>query len=301
MSRPEGKEFFLAETHTLRLYRQEKELRLLAEVSFPQREKVIAIDSAGPDQNGHPRVYVTALDGETPASKIYSFEDGKLKLVAGKLPYLFRAIAFNGGQTRIYAQQIGIAEDYYGDLFEVFENGATIELKNPIKLPRYGNIFNYNRMNGPDGRSMPIVLSPDGYLVVYSEKNEEIWRSSEKFGGSETFFLRENGNVRDSGDKFTLTFLNQRIVVSGKGEIIVPQNSGFLVMGNIRSYSRYALVSFNWNGSSLEELRRTKLNQNYLADFFLDPATREMVLLEIVQKEGIFSKGGSAIRVIRAD
>jgi hypothetical protein len=300
-NRGEARELFVAEPHALRVYRQEKTLKLVAEVSFPLREKVIAIDSIGPDAGGNPRVYVTVLDNENPASKIFSFEGGKLKLVAQKLPYLFRAIALNGEDAKMYAQQMGITEDYFGDLFEVSETAGKIELKNPIKMPRYGNVFNYNKVKGPDGRSFATVLSSDGYLIVYSEDNEEIWRSNDKFGGSETFFQRDAGNVREVSEKLRWTFIDQRIVVTPKGEVLVPQNTGFFVLGNNRSYSKYSLVSLSWNGSSLEEAWRTKQSQNYLADFFLDPTTRELVLLEVVQKSGIFSKGGSAVRVIRAD
>lgn len=299
LARAEGKEFFVAESHALRLYRQEKNLKLLAEVKFPQQEKVIAIDSAGPDQNGNPRVYVTIMSGDTPASQIFCFEDAKLKPVATNLPYLFRAIALNGAKSRIYAQQMGVSEDFFGDLFEVSETGSKIELKNPIKLPRYANIFNYNRISGPDGTNYTTVLSTGGYLIVYTEAGEEIWRSTEKFGGSETYFLRESGTgTREPDEKIKWRFIDQRITVTGDGEVIVPQNEGFFVLGNSRSYSKHTLVGFSWNGSSLEERWRTKLNQNYLADYFLDAQTGEMVLLEVVQKEGIFGKGGSAVRVI---
>src|SRR6185369_6690409 len=137
-----GREFFVAEPRALRVYRQEKTLKLLAELKFPLREKVIAIDSAGPDKNGEP------------------------KTVASNLPYLFRALALNGGPRRIYAQEMGITEDFFGDLYEMPENGATLEKKHPIKLPRYANIFNYTTLTGPDGKSYATVLSSDGYLVV---------------------------------------------------------------------------------------------------------------------------------------
>jgi hypothetical protein len=298
----EGREIFVAESHALRVYRQEKSLKLLTEVQLPLREKIISVDCAGADQDGHPRVYVTIMDGEAPASKIYSYQDKQLKLVASKLPYLFRAIAFNGGETKIYTQEMGITEDYFGDLYEVSGTGANVQKNNPIKLPRYANIFNYNRVTGPDGRSYATVLSTDGYLVVYSPEGEEIWRSSEKFGGSETFFLRDNAtNVKDTYEKARWRFIDQRITVTKDGQIIVPQNYGFFVVGNNRSYSKYSLVSFNWTGSSMEERWRTKQSQNYLADYFFNQDSREFVLLEVVQKEGLFGSGGSTVRVIRAD
>ena len=300
LTRAEGREIFVADSNALRLYRQEKNLKLVDEVKFSEKEKIIAIDSIGPDQIGNARVYVTIVKGDAPASRIYSVENGKLKPVASELPYLFRAIALDGGKSKIYAQQMAVTEDYFGDLFEVSEVNGKIELKNPIKLPRYANVFNYNRVSGPDGTRYATVLSSDGQLIIYTEAGEEIWRSSEKFGGSETFFLRETGlGQRDPEDKFRWRFLDQRITVTKDGEVIVPQNGGFFVLGNSRSYSKHSLVSFQWNGSSLEESWRTKQSQNYLADYYLDAETGEIVELEVVQKEGIFGKGGSAIRAVR--
>lgn len=300
LTRAVGRELFVAEANVLRLYRQEKNLKLVDEVKFSEKEKIIAIDSVGPDQIGNARVYVTIVKGDAPASKIFSVENGKLKPVASELPYLFRAIALNGGKSKIYAQQMAVTEDYFGDLFEVSEVNGKIEVKNPIKLPRYANVFNYNRVSGPDGTSYATVLSSDGQLIIYTEAGEEIWRSSEKFGGSETFFMRETGlGQRDPEDKFRWRFLDQRITVTKDGEVIVPQNAGFFVLGNSRSYSKHALVGFQWNGSSLEESWRTKQSQNYLADYYLDAETGEIVELEVVQKEGIFGKGGSAVRAVR--
>jgi hypothetical protein len=298
----QGRELFVADAHLLRAYRQEKNLQLLDEVTFSNNEKVIAIDSLL-EPGSAPRIYVSIIAGDIPASRIYSFEKGKLTQIAAKLPYLFRAIAFNGGKSRIYAQQLGVGEDdFYGDLFEVGSGSVqVIELKNPIKLPRYANVYNYNRISGPDGGSYATVFSSGGYLIIYSESGEEVWRSEEKFSGSETFFQRETSNsVRDPEGKVRWRFIDQRITVTKNGEIIVPQNSGFFVVGNSRSYSRHAWLGFTWNGSSLEETWRTTTAPNYLADYYLDEATGELVTLEVVQKEGAFTKGGSAVRVIRA-
>lgn len=298
----QGRELFIADSHLLRAYRQEKNLQLLDEVKFHHNEKVIAIDSHI-EEGSAPRVYVSIVAGDVAASRIYRFENGKLTQIASKLPYLFRAIAFNGGTSRIYAQQIGVGdEDFYGDLFEVGAgSGQVVEFKNPIKLPRYANVYNYNRVSGPEGGSYSLVFSSGGYLIVYSENGEEVFRSEEKLGGSETFFQRETGNsAREPEAKLRWRFVDQRITVTRNGEIIVPQNSGFLVIGNSRSYSKHAWVGFSWNGSSLEETWRTTPSPNYVADYYLDQQAGEIVSLEVVQKEGAFSKGGSALRVIRA-
>ncbi len=80
-------------------------------------------------------------------------------------------------------------------------------------------------------------------------------------------------------------------------EIVVPQNGGFWVIGNARSYSKSSVFAFKWNGSSLEETWHTRQDQDYLADFILDERLKELVILQVVKKEGVIDKGASAVVV----
>ena len=293
-------EMLIADEDVLQLYRQGAKLALVTEAKLPERQKVLGIDTIGPDSEGKVLVFVTTIDKEAPSSRIYSVQNDTLKLVAQDLPYMFRTLAPYGEAKKLYAQQMGRTEDYYGDVFEAaYVNGA-IKVSNPIKMPRFGNIFNFNLFRDQPGNQYITLFNEDGYLLVYSQGGEELWRSSEKFGGTETYFQRRDSeNERVSGTPFRTRFIDQRITVTDKGEIVVPQNAGFFVLGNQRSYSRYSMVSFAWNGSSLEELWRTKASQNYLADYAYHPESRDLVLLEVTQKRGLAGKGGSLVRITR--
>ena len=293
-------EILVADEEVLQLYRQGAKLALVTEAKIPESQKVLGIDAIGPDIDGKVLVFVTTLDKEAPASRIYAVQNDTLTLVAQDLPYMFRTLAPYGEAKKLYAQQMGRSDDYYGDVFEAaYVNGA-VRLSNPIKMPRFGNIFNFNMFRDQSGKSYLTVFNDSGYLIVYTDAGEELWRSSEKFGGTETYFQRRDSeNERVSGTPFRTRFIDQRITVTDRGEIIVPQNAGFFVLGNQRSYSRYSMVSFAWNGSSLEELWRTKASQNYLADYAYHPESRDLVLLEVTQKRGLAGKGGSLVRITR--
>ena len=293
-------QLILGEGRTLRLYRQEAKLKLLAEEKLPQRLKILGVDSLYPEQGDRALAFVTVLDGETPASRVYQVEQGKLKLVQEKIPYLFRAMAPGGGAKRLFVQQMGNSEDYYGDLYEASYAQGGVQLKAPIKMPRYANIFNFNTFRDQSGNSFQITFSESGYLVVYSDQGEELWRSEEKFGGSETYFQRRDADERTTGSPFRTRFIDQRITVTARGEILVPQNTGGFVVGNQRNYSKYSVVSLAWNGSSLEERWRTKQNKNYLSDYYYEPGAKKLVLLEVVQR-GIIGKAGSAVRTLVAE
>ena len=293
-----AKDFFLAGGDSFGLYRQGASVALINEVKLPSPQKLLAVDSV---QSGDQiMAFVSIMDRESPSSRVYTVVNDKLKLVAKDLPYLFRTIALNGGPKLLYAQETGRIEDFHGDLHEASFSNGSLKLKNPIKLPKFANIFNFNSFRDPSGNSYTTAFSEGGYLIVYSDKGEELWRSNEKFGGSENSFQRRHtaANEWASGVPFKSRFLDQRIFVTEKGEIIVPQNDGFFVLGDSRSYTKHSVVAFGWNGSALEERWRTKLSKNYLADYFYEPRAKELVLLEVVQKGGVINKGASTLRVI---
>lgn len=293
------KEFFITDGNSISLYRKDAKLVLVAQAKVPSRYKVLAVDSLPGDQEGNTLAFVSIMDGEAPASRVYVVANGQFKLVAENLNYLFRSVALNGATKRLYAQEMGRVDDYYGDVYEASYVGGSVKLQNPLKMPKYANIYNFNTFRDQSGKSYMTAFSDSGYLIVYSDKGEEVWRSTDKFGGSETNFQRsDSANERITGSIFRTRFIDQRISVTEKGEIIVPQNNG-TSFGNIRSFSKYSIFAFAWNGSSLEERWRTKLSQNYLSDYLYEPGSKELVLLEVVQKEGLFGKGGSALKVIQ--
>ena len=293
------RELFVAGSRSLRYYLQGKDLKLVAEISFDGDVKVLSVDAADLDGDGIPEIYLTMMKGGDLSSQVWQPGKDSLIKVADNLQYFFRGIALRGKEQRIYAQERGLGADYYGDVNEVVKSGNSFSLKNPIKLPRFGNIFNFNIFTDSQGKSYFVEFSPDGHLLVYSLDGELFWESSDKFGGSETYFPRQAASVQSPLSRYC--FLDQRIVATPGGEIIVPQNSGFFVIGDSRSYSKSELVAFSWNGSSLEEKWRTRQSQNYLADYAYDEAAKDLLLLEVVQKEGLVAKGASAVAIKKVE
>ena len=128
---------------------------------------------------------------------------------------------------------------------------------------------------------------------------KELWRSNDKFGGSELFFQKDDANPRVTGDKFRSIFMNQRIQVTAKGEVLVGKNDGFWVLGDARSYKKGAVYCMVWNGSSLEEKWRTRDTQNYMPDYFYDEARNELLILQTVQRPGIIGDRGASSLAIK--
>jgi len=287
----------------LRFYRQEKNLDLLdTEKGFGDTEKIISIDCADLDGDGVQELYVTALNGEQLASRVYLLENGKFKKIAKELPYFFRSNSVKGKGRKIHAQEMGVNEDFYGDLYEVVKTGSTFTTGNPVKLPRFASIYNVNQILDKDGNKLFIMIHPDGYLTVYDAKGEKLWKSSDKFGGSEVAFSREDvQNMSTTGSRYRKRFIEQRLTVTESGEIIVPRNEGSFVVGDSRTYDKNSMYAFVWNGAALEELWHTRVSQNYLSDYSYDSEQKELVMLEVVKKAGFKENGATAVVIKRVE
>jgi hypothetical protein len=303
LTMPDGsRELFLAEGQRLAYYRQGSDMKLVAEVEFKSAEKIISLDTIA-ESDGTLDIYVTIIRSGELASQVWKAKGDKLLMIAENLPYYFRSASMDGGPKKLYAQAMGRNDDFYGDVAEATRSGSAITLKNPLKMPRYGTIYSFDQFRDrSDGKLFTVVINPDGYLIVYDQQLKELWRSNDKFGGSELYFQREDdSNVRVTGDRFRWIFMNQRIQVSSRGEILVGKNEGFWVLGNARSYKRGAVYCLAWNGSSLEEKWRTRETQNYMPDYYFDETRNELLILQTVQRPGIANRGASSLSIRKVE
>lgn len=299
---PDGsRELFLVEDRRLSYYRQGSEMKLIAEASFRNTEKIISVDTID-TADGNQDIYLTIIRSDELASQVWQARGDKLVQVAEGIPYYFRAFSLGGGPKKLYAQAMGRDDDFYGDIAEASRNGSKVTLKNQIRMPRYGNIYSYNQFRDKDNNVFSVVINKDNYLVVYGQDLAELWRSNDKFGGSELNFQKEDlDNVRTTGDKNRWIFIDQKIQVTSGNEVLVGKNDGFWVLGNARSYKKGAVYCFTWNGSSLEEKWRTRDTQNYMSDFLLDESRNELLLLQTVQRPGLKERGASSLSIRKVE
>lgn len=299
---PDGsQEVFLAEDRRLSYYRKGSNMKLVAETEFRNSEKVLSLDTIAGSKGLE--IYVTLIRGDELSSQVWQVQGDKLVKLAGDLSYFFRTFSLAGGPKKLYAQAMGRDADFYGEVFEATRSGNEVSLKNPIKMPRFGDIYSFNQFRDQDGKICTAVINPDGYLIVYDQDQKELWRSNDKFGGSELYFQKEDTtvNARVTGDKYRWIFMNMRIQVTAGGLILVGKNDGFWVLGNARAYKKGTVYCFAWNGSSLEEKWRTRDTQNYMPDYYFDEAKNELLILQTVQRSGVTTRGASSLAIKKVE
>jgi len=127
-------------------------------------------------------------------------------------------------------------------------------------MPRYGNIFGFNQFRNQEGELLTVVYHEENYLIVYDKNMKELWRSNDRFGGSELFYQVEDlDNVRVTGDRYRWFFLNQRIQVTSRNEVLVGKNEGFFVLGNARMYKKGLYTAFTGTVQPLKNYGAPKI------------------------------------------
>lgn len=289
------RELFMVGSHLLRYYRQGKELKLMAEIPFKVFEKIVAVDTADLDGNGAPEIYVTVISNDVIASQVWVVEGASLKKTADRLPYFFRTVTLPDGEKKLYAQKMSSSSDFAGDVSEVRLAKDGYTLFNSLKIPKSGYLYNFALLNSPAKSVVTVLLDRGGFLKAYSAVGDELSKTVLEVGGSETFFQRTDL----SGDGPRKVYLEQRMILTPNGELLVAKNSAYWLMLGKHSYSKSSLYAFVWDGANLNEAWHTRQNDFYLADIAYDESSRELLMLEVIAKEeGLFDKGASRV-VIR--
>jgi hypothetical protein len=296
------REIFVAGEHSIRYLRKGAELKQIVEIAVPVPARILAIDSADLDHDGIPEVYVTIVDRKTISSRVYQPTGTGMELIADNQPWLYRGIGQDLKDRTIFVQAVSSGGEYFNGIAELLKSGQRFETTNSRTLPRPGNIFNFTRFRDASGAEKLVIVDEDGYLIIYAPDGSELWRSSDKYGGSETYFNYESvAQMKAKTDKYRWNFLEQRITALPDGTLIMPRNEGGFSIGNNRSYNKHSLFGLQWSGSLLREAWHTRQTPSYLADYAYDPATREVVLLEVVQRAGLFGTGNTTLSINKLD
>ncbi|NJD92099.1 MAG: VCBS repeat-containing protein [Geobacter sp.] len=290
-----GTEVFLTGERYLRYYLRTKNLQFITAVAFNPDEKILGVDVADLDHDQSQEVYVTVLKGGVPASQVYLLENNQFRKIADNIPYVLRSIALEGKERKIYAQKFDSSGQPSGEVLQLNKRGTDFIAEKPLQLPPLANVYNFNSFTSAKGKQLYVVSHPSGYLMVYSADNKLLWKSRDKFGGSEALLCQSD--TKESSASLCSAYLPQRLQVSKSGEVYVVRNTGLTGSGMTRHYTKSSIVKFFWNGFALQERWRQEQSNSYLADFSFDEQAKELLLLEVEPITAALEDRGSAVVV----
>lgn len=292
------REIFVSADHAVLYFRKGAVLKQIAEIAVPIPAKILAIDTADLDQDGIPEIFVTIVDREILSSRVYQPTDAGLVLLADNLPWLMRGIGSDLKSRVIYGQKMKAGGEFARGIDKLVKVGNKFSAGAAIKLPSPGNVFNFAWFSDKSGEQKLALLNKDGYLVIFSADGSQVWKSSDKFGGSETNFKYEStAPGRMMGEQYDFNFIEQRITLLPGSVLLIPRNDGNFNVGINRSYNKHQLISLQWNGALFKEIWNTRMTPSYLADYAYDSVAQEVLLLEVVQKESLFETCRTVISI----
>jgi hypothetical protein len=259
-------------------------------------DNILALDVADINQNGVAEIFVTNYSNFGLRSYVLEYQGGKFVKVWDGVPLHFRVVEGVNNAPVLYAQAAGNDRPFDGPVRQYVWQGKQYVPREALPLPKPFNlIYGFATADlDNDGAPEFLILDHLDYLRVYDRAGGEIYRSSERFGGSELVVeydpLRAGSNPR-SGIEQQRVMLQGRmyyqdILGDGKKQLVVPRNTpstGYIF--RTRLYDRGKILGLSWDGIGMQVAWETRELPGYIADFSLvDPegtGNRKLVLLVV--------------------
>ncbi|MBE0599352.1 MAG: VCBS repeat-containing protein, partial [Desulfuromonadales bacterium] len=227
----------------------------LAALDLGFGQKVVSLDGADLDGDGRVELYLTAADEGELRSLQVGLQGEKLKLLASKLPWYMRSIQLPGEGAVLLGQRMGGGErDFDGPIFRLTLSQGKVAEGAPVDLPASISLFGFSPLPGDAGLRTYAQLNVYDELKVVGRDGQEIWKSEERVGGSESFIERLDPTKNPiSGPATRNAFMPPRLLQGPEGTLLVPVNEGSRLLARIRTFDKSRLRAMTWNGFALQE------------------------------------------------
>lgn len=259
-------------------------------------DNVIAVDAADINGNGVAEIFVTNYTAQGLRSYVVEYRQGKFQKIWDEVPLHFRVLEGADGRPQLYAQAAGQDKPFDGPVRQYNWLGNRYVPGAPVPLPKAFNAIYGFALADLDGEGAPKVLVLDrlDYLRIFDRAGTEIYRSSDRYGGSENVLEydpeRAGPNTRSGIEpkRFIVQarMYYQDIVGDGKKQLIVPRNTpstGYIFQ--TRMYDKGKVFGLNWDGVGMQPVWETRELPGYIADYALvDPdgsGNKKLVLLVV--------------------
>jgi len=268
-------------------------------------DNVIALDAADINGNGVAEIFVTnyaySRGGSTQTSGrlqsyVLEYRQGKFEKIWDEASLYFRVLEGPDGRPQLYGQAAGLDTPFEGPVRQYLWQGNRYAPGTAVLLPKQFNTIYGFALADLDGEGSPktLVLDQLDYLRVYDKGGAEIYRSSDRYGGSELVLeydpSRAGENPRSGIQPNRLIIQGrmyfQDILGDGKKQLVLPRNTpstGYVF--HTRLYDKGKIFGLSWDGIGMQAVWETRELSGYVADFALvDPegtGNRKLVLLVV--------------------
>jgi TolB-like protein len=267
-------EIILAEPGNLSIYRFAADhFQHVADQDFPGHLAAHAIRLADMDGNGRMEIYITANNGDKPASRVYEWDGTAFHLLYADVPFYLRPGIDPQGKPVLLGQS-NSATGPAGDKFHVLvpSSDNTLVSSETIPVPQGFNLLDFIRADLDGNGTLEFIgITTKNRLVVLNPAGETLWTSEAGYGASRDFLGTLTSN-RAGGR--TPIYMHTRIVTrdmngDGKLELIVGRNrlANVKFFKRLRYFEGSSISALNWDGSEMTTLWETKKTTGYTTDY----------------------------------
>jgi hypothetical protein len=296
----EGVQLAVADTKSLYVYgREGSGWDLLWEDKGNRGTPIVTVDCGDIDGNGLEEIIVTRISRGILRSKGLEYRGGVFVEKTDAKNRFYRVVKTGPDSWRLFAQKLNKQDPTKGRVEEYAWDGGGYSSAGGGTLPLPSvHGLGMADVDG-DGELETLIVGRDDRIYVYKSSGDLIWKSRERFGGSNLFLdaenLDQNLPVKEIGGYLVKgRVLGTDLDGDGRWEVILTRNIpklGFLE--NTRLFDRSEIGLFSWDGQALRELAPLDEFQGYLADYevirYADGSAE--IIVGLAEKGSLFKEG----------
>ena len=236
----------------------------------------IGVDVADINENGFPEIFVTSLAATRKVIDSTVFEyDGKAfrKIVDGSSWY-YRVADVPGRGKILLGQKHRVAKPFSGRIYDMIWQNSEYVPEAEIKTPREIQVLGFSLGDILNAKQeTAAAYRKDDRIQIIDANGKEMWRSSERYGGSTLYSLGEKER-RTQVQNFI--YYPMRLLITdadadGENEMIVVKNHE-VTGGHLEQFRKYTnshFESMTWDGLGLQTRWKTRKISGFIRDYTL--------------------------------
>ena len=272
-------ELVVMDDHNLYIFKYDGEkLNLFQKIETGFHNNFLTLDVADVNRNGFAEIIVTSVVEDTLRSFILEYEEGKFRKITEKAGWYFRVLDHPKDGSILMSQQMGSDGLFVGPIYQMRWKNKSFEKGPKMPFPKDINIFGFT-MADILGRGKPEIIAFDqfGRLNILAEDGKMLWRSSDRYGGTNNFYdTKKKGVVgfRQGESPPWRVYIPGRILIKdldgdGIPEIIINKNEFATgkIIERVRIYEKGEFYNLVWEQDGLTTQWKTREIKGYIADF----------------------------------
>ena len=245
----------------------------------------IGVDVADINGNGRPEIFITSFALGRQSLQSFALEyDGKaFNRITSDMPYYLRVVDIPGRGPVLIGQQQVLEAPYGGAISEMIWRDGRYEPDTRINVS--GNVLGFTIGDiTNDGTESVAAYNSGDYIRVISAADKNLWKSSEKYGGSTIYYENRSHYL-------PMRLMALKSPKDGKTAVLAVKNHDVagMKLDKFRSFTDAQVILFAWDGLGLAPQWKTRKLSGFIRDFavgdFNNDGKKEL-LCAVVLDEG---------------